>query len=420
MKKTTVRLLSKLERLFKIDIRYVLAGNFWLNTNRFLSIANGLALSISFAHFLTKEDYGIYSYALIVIGLFSTPLTTAMGAGMVKGVPRNNHHIIFEGLRFLLPWSIVASFLLGAIAVYYGYMGNLVLFFTLLLGSLSLPILIRNGMAKSFLSVKGDFGFTTRFNALRTPISTALLVGAALIGRSALPVLITSILTNIVLSYLLYIAVAKKYDLHEKSHNDHGDVPFSKKYALHSAFLSIFNYGADKIDNLILWKFLGASPVAVYSYALAPIRELKSLIENQSTLAIPKFAQKDYSIVLSGLLLRIKQLYIFTIPLIIIYVISAPTIFKYLFPQYLDAVFLSQLASLSLLSSPRKLINVAISSHQKIFESYLINVIPNMIKIILSFIFISKYGINGAVYGLLISEMFDYIILGLIIRRTKK
>jgi O-antigen/teichoic acid export membrane protein len=111
-------------------------------------------------------------------------------------------------------------------------------------------------------------------------------------------------------------------------------------------------------------------------------------------------------------------MYLIVIPLIILYVLFSPFIFKILFPQYISIVGLSQIAALSLLSAPRKLLSVAISAHQKIKESYIMIVLPNSIRIVLAVVFIPLWGISGAVAALLVSEIVDYGILGFLIRHS--
>lgn len=411
-----IHLLRRSEKYTKTDMVYFMKGNFWLNVNRASSVINGLVLSVAFAHLLTKEQYGTYAFALVVLGIFSMPQSTALGAGMVKGVARGNHAIIFDGLKKVFPWSIAGGLGLATTSLYYYVMGNHILAGCFIVGSIVLPITIRNGMAKSFLSVKGDFQTLARFNLFRTPVMTAVLVISAWLTGSALVIVIANTLANVILSTLMYRIVKSRYDL--TLMKDPSDT-FAGKYAFHSGILSIFNYLSEKIDSLLLWKFAGAAPVAIYSYALAPIKEMRALFENQSLLALPKFAQKEFTDVKANIFLRIKQMSFIALPMIIAYVVAAPFLFKILFPQYLEAVFISQLAALSLLSSPRKLLSAAVSAHQKIKESYVMIVLPSIIRIILFAVFVPIMGIKGAVIALLTSEVCEYIILGLLMRSIK-
>ncbi|MFA6095238.1 MAG: oligosaccharide flippase family protein [Candidatus Paceibacterota bacterium] len=410
------RFLDKAQKVFKVDIRYVIKGNFWLNVNRVISIANGLILSTAFARLLTKEDYGIYAFVLAIIGLISTPLTSGLGAGIIKGVSRGNHMIIFEGMKRILPWSIGGGALLVLVGGYYGIMGNATLAICVALGGLTLPVSVSNGIAKSFLSVKGDFDRLTRFNLWRTPLMTAILVIAAWASSSPLIILIASILGNTVISFSLYRNMRKSYSFDPQQTPSEG---FASRFAFHSTILSMFGYLSEKIDNLLLWQLMGAAPVAAYTYATTPVRELRSLLENQSVLALPKFAQKELHEVRSNISRRIGQMYLIAIPLAGMYALFAPLIFRILFPQYIDVVPISQLAAISLLSAPRRLLNVSITAHQRVKESYITTIMPSMIRIILAMVFIPMFGITGAVIALLLTELSEYIILGILIKAAK-
>lgn len=415
MREKFIAFLRSTEKYTKTDMVYFFRGNAWLNINRFLSIANGLVLSIAFAHLLTKEAYGTYTFVLALAGLFSMPLTTGLGAGIFKSVSRGNDSAVFEGLRRLRPWSVIGGGTLVVLGGYYFFVGNSVLAVAFALSGVLLPLSVSTGIAKAYLNSKGDFQMATVFNSWRTPLMTIILIGVAWYTSSALAIVTASLLGNVVLSFLLYQNVKRKYNLYAgKSTQAQG--AFAGPYAFHSAVISIFGYLSDQIDDLLLWKFVGAAPVAVYTYAIAPVRELRALIENQSVIAGPKFAQKEFSEVRSNIFFRIKQLYIIVVPLAIAYIALAPYIFNILFRPYLESVVLSQIAALSLLSAPRRLMSAAISAHQRIKESYVVAVLPNVVRIVLAILLIPHWGINGAVAALLISEVVDYAILGVLMR----
>lgn len=412
-----VKILRWSEKYAKTDMVYFFKGNFWINVNRGLSVANGIALSIAFAHLLTKEAYGTYTYVFAIAGLFSMPMTTGIGAGISKGVSRGHDRMVFDGMRRILPWSIAGGVGLFGLGAYYLISGNLVLGYSFMLSGALLPVLVSVGAAKSYLSAKGDFKLATTFNSWRTPLMTLVLIFVAWKTSSAFAIILASMIGNIALSIFFYCEVKRRYagDL-EKPTTE----PFAGRYAFHSALLSIFAYLSEQLDDILLWRFVGAAPVATYTYAIAPVRELRSLVENQGTIAAPRFAQKEFSEVRAGLLFRIKQLYLIAVPLIVIYILLAPFIFKFLFPRYIDAVALSQLASLSLLSAPRKLMTTAITAHQKIKESYITSILPSAVRIVIACALVPLWGIKGAVIALLASEAIDYAVLGVLMRSSDR
>lgn len=392
-------------------------SNFWLNLNRGLGVLNGLALSVAFAHFLTKESYGTYAYVLAILGLFSMPMSAGLGAGIAKPVARGHDAVIFDGMRAVLPWSIGGGVGLVLLGLYYLFADNVTLAVSFIIGGIVLPISISNGVAKSFLNSKGNFQMAARFNLWRSPTMTALLIITAYFSHSPFFIILASLAGNTLMGLFLYLGVKKAYgkELSQKT-----EEKFPRRFAFHSAILSIFGYLSEKMDSIFLWKFAGAAPVAIYTYALAPVRELRSVIETQGVIAAPKFAQKEFSHVRATISLRIRQLYIIAVPFTILYIVAAPFIFKYLFPQYVEAVGLSQILALSLLSAPRRLLSIAISAHQRIKDSYITSVLPNVIRLILIAILVPLYGINGAAIALLTAEVMDYVILGILMKRSAK
>jgi O-antigen/teichoic acid export membrane protein len=411
-----IRILRATERFTKTDMVYLFKSNFWLNLNKIFSITNGFILSIAFANFISKEEYGTYTFILAMIGLFTMAPTTALGNGITKESAQGNHQIIFEGLRNILPWSILSGILLFSLGIYYGLNQNFILCITFALAGIALPVLISSSVAKSFLGAIGDFRMLAIFNSLRTPFMTFVLVLTIWISKSLTIILIVYIIGNLLLGILLYRSVLKKYNL-KNDHHDSGK--FASRFGFHTGIISFFNYFSEKIDSFILWKLLGAGPLAIYSYAMAPIREIRGLIENQSSIALPKFAQRSFELIKSNLGHKIRHLYFIAVPIAILYVLLAPYIFKTFFPQYLESIIYTQVAAISLLSAPRRLISSAITAHQKIKESYVMSIAPNIIKIAFMLILIPIYGILGAVFALIITEIIDYLILGILMKKAK-
>jgi O-antigen/teichoic acid export membrane protein len=416
MKLKIINFLRKTEKYTKTDMVYLAKSNFWLNINKFLSIGNGFILSIAFANFITKEEYGLYTFVLAIIGLFTMAPTTGLGNGITREAAQGNHQIIFEGLRKIFPWSILSGIMIVILGIYYGFQDNFSLFICFILAGTAIPILISSSVAKSFLSSIGDFKTLASWNARRTPFMTLAIIFTLWLTKSATIVLIVYIAGNLLLGILLYRSVTKKYNLKDR-HQNSGR--FAGRFGFHTGLISLFNYFADEVDSLLLWKLLGAGPLALYTYAIAPVREIRGLIENQSAIALPRFAQRDFQTVKENLGHKIKQLYFVAVPIAIAYIILAPFIFSIFFPQYLESVIYTQIATVSILSAPRRLISTAISAHQKIKESYIMSLAPNIIKIISMIILIPIYGIFGAIIALIITEIIDYIILGILLKQSK-
>lgn len=416
-KERLVRLLRWSEKYTKTDMVYFFKGNFWLNVNRGISVLNGLVLSAAFARLLTKEAYGTYAFALAFLGVFSMAQTTGLGNGIIKGVARKEHSIIFQALKKVLPWSLAGALILAFAAGYYFYKENVVLGTIFIVGAATLPISIHLGISKSFLSVKGDFERLAKFNTLRTPAMTIILLAVAFATKSPLWIVISHIIGNLLLASLLYRQMRKAYSFEPTGPETE---PFNSKFAFHSGIISIFTYLSEKLDQILLWKFLGAAPVAIYTYATTPVRELRGMIENQTVLALPKFAKKEFSEVKTGLSLRVRQMYFVAVPMALCYVAAAPYIFRTLFPQYADATALSQLAALSLLAAPRRLISTAILAHQFVRENYITAILPNAARIVFAIVLIPAFGIKGAVIAFLCAELVDFATLGILLKTSKK
>ncbi|MBU1159916.1 hypothetical protein KKD04_01900, partial [Patescibacteria group bacterium] len=92
----------------------------------------------------------------------------------------------------------------------------------------------------------------------------------------------------------------------------------------------------------------------------------------------------------------------------VLYIIAAPYIFKFLFPQYIESVLFSQIVILSLLI-PSTLIAETFDAHLRKKEIYIIRTTVPIIKIILLLALLPFYGIWGAIAATLIGNFLNFI-----------
>ena len=70
--------------------------------------------------------------------------------------------------------------------------------------------------------------------------------------------------------------------------------PETISYGKHLSFTGIIGTVATYLDRLLIFHYLGAVEVAIYSIAIAPPEQIKNLFKNIPTLAMPKLAQKIF------------------------------------------------------------------------------------------------------------------------------
>ncbi|MBA3551089.1 polysaccharide biosynthesis C-terminal domain-containing protein, partial [Patescibacteria group bacterium] len=220
-------------------------------------------------------------------------------------------------------------------------------------------------------------------------------------------------ISNFILGLIIYVISLRKYHVQSTSDNVNESLLYSK----HLSAIGIFSQLSSQVDPLLLWHTASPVQLAIYSFAQAPIRELRNLTENFLSLIFPKFSTKTIDEVKKTLPLRIFQMTVVSCIMAGAYIISAPFIFRTFLPQYIDSVFWSQLIAITLIFQSKGLIETLIIAHGKIKLRYIAIITNHSIRIILFLILIPLYGIQGAIIGTLISEFVSAIIFAVIYKK---
>jgi len=186
-----------------------------------------------------------------------------------------------------------------------------------------------------------------------------------------------------------------------QSEGDEETISFGK----HITAMTIPGSISAQIDNVILWQFGGPVAVAIYAYALRMIERISELIPF-SVLAFPKMAERDLRKIKKNIFDKFLKLFLFSIPFTILYILICPIFFKIFFPTYKESVIYSQVLALILIFSPFSFLATALLAEAKKKELYILNFAPQILKIILFFVLIPIFGIWGAVFSILISQIF--------------
>jgi len=207
--------------------------------------------------------------------------------------------------------------------------------------------------------------------------------------------------------FVFFIVTIKKFPPNNKI--DPETIPYGK----HSSMINIFDALIGSIDGLLVFHYLGPVNLALYSFALAPVAQIRGLLNNIPTLAIPKLSTRS-SLEIEGVLKkRIFILFVLGAFISFAYILIAPYIYQIFFPKYLDSVFSSQLFSLVIaLSLPQVIFGAAIGSKITFIPKkmlYLWNV-PGIIFITSVLLFVGTFGINGVIFSRLLSVTSGFVI----------
>lgn len=413
------RILNAAEKLFRVDVRYVLAGNFWLTLNRLIGVGSGLLLSIAFANLLPKEAFGTYKYVLSIAGILTAFTLSGLGTAITRSAAKNLSGFVYDAYWTAVRWSLIGSsfaFLGGA---YYFYKHNVVLGSALVFIALAHPVLNSCGHIMRIFEGKRNFAAGVKFGVPRNIVATVALVTTVLLTTNVIIIVFAYFLTSAILSFVGFLYTIKYYKINLGERNKVASKE-TIAYAKHMSLIGLCTYAASELDKLLLWHFAGPAALATYAFALTPVKETRALTENVFPLALPKFANRSLEEIAQGLPRRMLQMLLVTLPIVAIYILLSPYLFQFLFPKYLDAVFYSQLLILTLLFQPKGLINTAFLAHAKVKQQYAVTIFDTVVRMCLYVLFIPFFGILGIIFALLLSEVANGVLLYIFLQRIRK
>jgi O-antigen/teichoic acid export membrane protein len=399
----TERIIASLEKLLKTDVRYLANGGFWLMGGHGMQILSGLILAIAFANLLPRTSFGTYQFIMSGAAILGA-LTLGMAIPVKRASAKGEDGALRFGFRTQLQWSIGIVILGVCLSSYYFYNDNSTLGKSfLVIGALS-PLIGSFSLYKSFLIGKQKFRESALLGFWLRPMLLVTVLTSLYFTDDPFILILVYFVTSASATSYLYFRTISKYRLPK--------VPDLNlfKYAKHLTFLSIVGTIGNQADKLLIFHFLGAVQVAIYTLAMLPTTHLLKLFTVLGELIFPKFAQRKYSAIKKGMLHKVFTIFILTLGTVGIFILLAPYIYLTIFPAYPEAIFFSQIAILTLLPKCGNLFTQAFYAHEMKKEMYIVRFSTIAIKLILLCVLIPYMGLLGAIMAVLITRTYWFII----------
>jgi O-antigen/teichoic acid export membrane protein len=170
-------------------------------------------------------------------------------------------------------------------------------------------------------------------------------------------------------SYLavnLIALVATLHALPPKGEASMEAVHFGKKLSFLDIISSISNY----LDRILVFTMLGSRETAIYAFAMAPPEQLKGYLKNLYVMALPKIAGRPLTEIKKSFYRKLFVLWGAVGAVILIYILAAPTVYRWLFPAYQESVGYSMIFAVSLLAVAAVLPLAVFNGHQRYRENF--------------------------------------------------
>jgi O-antigen/teichoic acid export membrane protein len=380
---------------------YVAEGSFWWFFGRVFSFLASFLILMAFARFATKEVYGAYQYIIsmsAMVGLVCLPgLDTALTRAIAKGKEKTYFLCERERLKF----GFLSFLIFLIIGFWYFLHKNFILGFSFLVVGILYPFLATFSLYGVFWYAKKRFDVQNKYFVFHNLLGAIVLILFIILKPTIFSVIFGYFFAYTFATFLLWVLTRK--EIKKETEEDKEAISYGK----HLTIMSVPGAISAQIDNVIIWQFIGPIQVAIYAYALRLVERILELIPF-SALAFPKMAEKDLKAdgMKKSIFDKFLKLFWFSIPFTILYILFCPIFFKIFFPAYKESIIYSQVLALTLIFSPFSFLSTAFLAEAKKRELYILNIAPQILKIVLFFVLIPIFGIWGGVFSILISLIF--------------
>lgn len=398
-----------------LDLRYLLRGGLWILIGRAASLFLTFLLSIVFANCLSKDTYGSYKFLLSIAGtlvLFTFP---GMGTALSHAVARGFDKTLISITRFRMWWGGVGALVGVGVAGYYAIHQNIIIAIAVLITSAFLPFMDPFSSFSVFLQGKKEFKRDTVYSNIIQSVATVVLIGIVYFTGDLLLILTGYFLIYTLLRLFFFKRTLKSID------PDATTDPEAISYGKHLSVMNILGTVATNLDAILLFHLLGPSGVAVYSVAVAPSDQVKSFLGLPDKLLFPRFVKHPEKDIRYNVLSKVFGYAVFAVFLLVVYYMMAPWFFYKFFPKYTDAIGLSLVYSLSMLTAGFAPFVIFHSAKRQIRTQYYCTVSTYVFQIISMVCLTPLFGVSGLIWARICTKFFGgFINLFFFLRNTSR
>ncbi len=388
----------------KVDLRYVIRGLSWLSTSQAVTILTSFLLSIAFANLITPEVYGIYRYLITIGGIVAISTLSGLNISFTTSVAQGKDGDWSRVVKTKFLSGLLGTFGGLCLAAYYLLQANNILGFSLIIVSVFAPSIDALLIYNSLLQGKHDFKRISQYGIVSQIIFAACL---------SLTIFLTDNIYIIIASYFVSLFIGRyisfKLTLEQYPTGNEG-TEGAISHGIHLSINSAVTTIAISIDKLIVFTYLGALELAIYSIATTPVDQIRGVFKNLYTLLLPKYAKSEASLIKSDMIRKSIILLVICFFVMLVYIAVAPTIFPLIFPKYNASINLTILSALSFLTVPALLPNTLLQAKGSSGIYYRYSLLTNLGQIILLFVGAYYYQLIGVVVAKVVGQFWMYAV----------
>lgn len=396
----------RLSRGLGLDIPYFAKNGFFSTLQQVVGLLCGLAASYLFGHYLSKEIFGQYNLALSVVALLSILGLPGLNQALIQSVSRGFNGSLISATKLEIITSLVGTPLLLISAWFYAQRGMPQISLALILAAIVFPFLNTLTNYAYFLTGKRLFQYSALFSIFSS-ILYVLMHGAVIFLHPSVGGLMFAYLFVTIIPAAIGLWFCLRY-ISQPAKND----PHLFSYGFFLTGLSALPWITGYAGNIVLGTLLGAESLAIYVVAS---RFLNTLQKNFVVFYKPvtaKLAAQSTTEHFEALRRHTGKLLFIGCVLAAVLWFTIPYLITIVFGlSYKEAIPYGQLLSFSAIPLPLSWVigDMLIFQKQKKLQTALA-IYPQLVKILLYFIFIPRFKIYGLVLIVLIERFTDPLI----------
>jgi len=399
------------QKFTETDNVYLAKYGSYLTMGNIISTIATILLSLAFANLLPKEIYGEYRYILSIVSLLAITSLQGIDKAVGQAVANGFDGTFIKGIKTKLKWSLIGSLISIGFATHFWINQNAELTISFFIIAIFLPSFKAGELFKFYLDGKKLFGLRMAYFIIIQILSSIFIT---------ITLFFTNNLAILILVYFLSYSTLRTFftfvSIKKIKPNKIFNSKFTK-YGKHSSLMAITGIIANQIDKVLLFHFVGAAQLAVYSFAFLPIQYIRTPLQQIQELALPKLSTKSNEEIKKTLPKKLLKATILILLIIGLYIVIAPFFYKIVYPQYVGSIPYTQLLAFTLLSFPASMMSLSLQAKMETKKLYISAIISPIVKICLLIILIPIYGILGLIISLLLFQIFSFFFIYILFKR---
>ncbi|MDP2947731.1 MAG: oligosaccharide flippase family protein [Nanoarchaeota archaeon] len=400
IKQIVVKYLIKSQRFTKTDNVYLATQGSFLAVGNIISTLASFLLAVAFARLLPKEVYGNYRYIISIVTMIGILGLPGIDDAVLQAVANKFEGCLKTAFKKRIRWATLGSLACLVVAAVFFFKNDFNLTISFIIAGVFFPLMESTTLYLSYLGGKKLFGVQVKYSTLAQIIATLAIIITLFFSKSLIIIVLIYFLSNTLIRAFFYLLTVKKFPANNNQEN--GFITFGK----HLTLVRVVKTISSQIDKMLLFQFVGATQLAIYSFATLPTSEANIFLQNIRLLALPKLSTRSKQEIKKSLLKKVIIGTLLIIPLVAVYILIAPYVFKIFFPQYMDSVFYSQLYALTIIAFPASMFALTFQAKMMKKELYRFNIISPFVEILFLVILTPLYGIMGIIISRLIGQFF--------------